>query len=84
MQQDFKEAARLSAEAKAVAVQVEALTAEVKAVKDQLTSLDAQEQGLAEQLKELRAMLQVGRGHKLYTHHMCYTDCVVGSCWRAI
>lgn len=57
--QDFKEAARLSAEAKALAVAGQAAADEVRLLAGQLAALDAQEAGQQEEMKELQAMKQV-------------------------
>lgn len=60
--QDFKEAARLSAEGKALAVAAEAAADSVRHLTEQLAKLDAREAGQTEELRELEAMKQVGFG----------------------
>ncbi len=58
--QDFKEAARLSAEAKAMAVSVESLTVDAKALGEALVALEREEIAVEAQLTELQAMHKVG------------------------
>lgn len=57
--QDFKEAARLSAEAKALAAAAEAAEDEARAVAGELADAAAREAALGQQLAELRGELQV-------------------------
>jgi hypothetical protein len=57
--QDFKEAARLSAEAKALAASLDHLQADSRKLGHQLVEVDAKEAALAEQIKEMRAMQKV-------------------------
>lgn len=58
--QDFKEAARLAAEAKALAAQAEGAAAEAGRLRGALVDLDAQELEAGDALAGLTAQLTVG------------------------
>jgi hypothetical protein len=83
--QDFKEAARLSAEAKALAVAATAATEEAHGLAGRLAAVAAQQAGQQVELEELQAMKQVGL--KFNKQRACKHLCRVWLlllCWCAV
>jgi len=65
--QDFKEAARLAAEAKALAVAAEGCTAAVAGLEQQLQGLEAEEAEARKELSRLKAMNEVSTSYLIQT-----------------
>lgn len=78
--QDFKEAGRLSAEAKVAQQQAHVLAAETLRLQSLLMGLAAEEEGKAAELEELREAVESAQKEAAVAHHrcVCFQCCMVG------